>query len=234
MNAARETFHSWFHRPWFLGLLAAVLSATLLMTGSLFVAVHQVEQNESEEMNAQGERFLARLEQLFGQLRESLDDLEAQPLRGCDAEMIATLQQVTFNYRFVYEAAYMDSSRICSNRPRQEGLSLSRSPDIKGPTYSYWLNTTTEPDENRAALMLGRGNFRVATSRAFDRHGRPVAGQQPLVVLDHGTRAIPVLGASQIWPPVEAWPQSSRDELQITQTRLIYRMPTDNPEYQLR
>ena len=85
MTAARETFRSWFHRPWFLGLMSAVLSATLLMAGSLFVAIHQVEQNESEEMNAQGERFLARLEQLFGQLRESLDDLEAQPLRGCDA-----------------------------------------------------------------------------------------------------------------------------------------------------
>ena len=145
MTAARETFRSWFHRPWFLGLMSAVLSATLLMAGSLFVAIHQVEQNESEEMNAQGERFLARLEQLFGQLRESLDDLEAQPLRGCDAEMIATLQQVTFNYRFVYEAAYMDSSRICSNRPRQEGLSLSRSPDIKGPTYSCLLYTSPSP-----------------------------------------------------------------------------------------
>ena len=52
------------------------------MAGSLFVAMRQVEQNESQEMNAQGERFLARLEQLFGQLRESLDDLEAQPLRS--------------------------------------------------------------------------------------------------------------------------------------------------------
>ncbi|AZO85436.1 EAL domain-containing protein [Pseudomonas sp. QLc11A] len=234
MTAARETFRSWFHRPWFLGLMSAVLSATLLMAGSLFVAIHQVEQNESEEMNAQGERFLARLEQLFGQLRESLDDLEAQPLRGCDAEMIATLQQVTFNYRFVYEAAYMDSSRICSNRPRQEGLSLIRPPDIKGPTYSYWLNTTTEPDENRAALMLGRGNFRVATSRGHLTDMVDLSpGSSLLVVLDHGKRAIPVLGSSQIWPPVEAWPPKNRDALQITQTRLIYRMPTDNPEYQL-
>ncbi len=151
-----------------------------MMAGSSFVAIHQVEQNESEEMNARGERFLARLEQLFGQLRESLDDLEAQPLRSCDDEMIATLQQVTFNYRFVYEAAYMDASRICSNRPRQEGLSMIRPPDIKGPTYSYWLNTTTEPDENRAALMLGRGNFRVATSRGhLTDMVDLVAGQQP-------------------------------------------------------
>ncbi|KII30588.1 diguanylate phosphodiesterase [Pseudomonas fluorescens] len=234
MTAARVRIRSWFYRPWFLAMLAAALSASLLLAGSLFVAIHQVEQNESQEMNAQGERFLARLEQLFGQLRESLDDLEAQPLRGCDDEMIATLQQVSFNYRFVYEAAYMDASRICSNRPRQEGLSLARPPDIKGPTYSYWLNTTTEPDENRAALMLGRGNFRVATSRGHLTDMVDLSpGSSLLVVLDHGTRAIPVLGVSQAWPPTEAWPPKSRDALQVTHRRLIYRMPTDNPEYQL-
>ncbi|PCR93605.1 cyclic diguanylate phosphodiesterase [Pseudomonas sp. FW215-R2] len=234
MVATRETLRSWFYRPWFLAMLAAVLSASLLITGGLFVAVHQVEQSESQEMNAQGERFLARLEQLFGQLRESLDDLEAQPLRSCDDEMIATLQQVTFNYRFVYEAAYMDASRICSNRPRQEGLSVVRPPDIKGPTYSYWLNTTTEPDENRAALMLGRGNFRVATSRGHLTDMVDLSpGSSLLVVLDHGSRAIPVLGVPQTWPPTEPWPPKSLDALQVTQSHLIYRMPTDNPEYQL-
>ena len=202
MAVARETLRSWFYRPWFLAMLAAALSATLLITGSLFVAMHQVEQNESQEMNAQGERFLARLEQLFGQLRESLDDLEAQPLRGCDAELIATLQQVSFNYRFVYEAAYVDDSRLCSNRPRQEGL-CATPPDIKGPTYSYWLNTTTEPDENRAALMLGGGNLQVATSRGhLTDSGRLVAPEAACWwCLDHGTRAIPVLGAAQAWPP---------------------------------
>jgi sensor c-di-GMP phosphodiesterase-like protein len=234
MPAARETFRSWFYRPWFLAMMAAVLSATLMMAGSYFVAIHQLEQEESQEMNAQGERFLARLEQLFGQLRESLDDLEAQPLRSCDDEMIATLQQVSFNFRFVYEAAYIDAPRICSNRPRQAGLSLARAPDIKGPTYSYWLNTTTEPDENRAALMLGRGNFRVATSRGHLTDMVDLSpGSSLLVILDHGTRAIPVLGAAQVWPPSEAWPPKNRDALQVTHTRLIYRMPTDNPEYQL-
>ncbi|MHC8397908.1 EAL domain-containing protein [Pseudomonas sp. LB3P93] len=234
MTVARETLRSWFYRPWFLAMLAAALSATLLMAASLFVAMNQVEQRESQEMNAQGERFLARLEQLFGQLRESLDDLEAQPLRGCDDEMIATLQQVSFNYRFVYEATYMDASRICSNRPRQEGKSMIRSPDIKGPTYSFWLNTTTEPDENRAALMLGRGNFRVATSRGHLTDMVDLSpGSSLLVVLDHGTRAIPVLGVPQAWPPTESLPLTSRDALQVTQTRLIYRMPTNNPEYQL-
>ncbi|MBN3863235.1 EAL domain-containing protein [Pseudomonas frederiksbergensis] len=234
MTAARERLRSWFYRPWFLATLAAALSATLLMTGSLFVAMHQVEDNESQEMNAQGERFLVRLEQLFGQLRESLDDLEAQPLRGCDDEMIATLQQVSFNYRFVYEAAYMDASRICSNRPRQEGLSLIRPPDIKGPTYSYWLNTTTEPDENRAALMLGRGNFRVATSRGHLTDMVDLSpGSSLLVVLDHDSRAIPVLGVTQAWPPTEPWPPKNRDALQVTPTRLIYRMATNTPDYQL-
>jgi len=234
MAATRETLRSWFYRPVFLAMIAAVLSASLLIAGGMFAAMRQMEMRESQEMNAQGERFLARLEQLFGQLRESLDDLEAQPLRGCDEEMIATLQQVTFNYRFVYEAGYMDASRFCSNRPRQEGLSLVRAPDIQGPTYSYWLNTTTEPDENRAALMLGRGNFRVATSRGHLTDMVDLSsGSSLLVVLDHGTRAIPVLGTAQTWPPTEPWPPKSPDALQVTQTRLIYRMPTDNPEYQL-
>ncbi|MHC8323075.1 EAL domain-containing protein [Pseudomonas sp. GB2N2] len=234
MPAARETLRSWFYRPWFLAMLAAALSSALLLALSLFVALHQVEQNESLEMNAQGERFLMRLEQLFGQLRESLDDLEAQPLRTCDKEMIATLQQVTFNYRFVYEAAYMDDLKICSNRPRQEGLSLARAPDIKEPIYSYWLNTTTEPDENRAALMLGRGNFRVATSRGHLTDMVDLSpGSSLLVILDKGTRAIPVLGLAQVWPPTEPWPPKSNDALQVTQTHLIYRMPTNSPEYQL-
>ena len=234
MAATRATLRSWFYRPGFLAMIAAVLSAGLLFSGAMFVAMRQVEQSESQVMNAQGERFLARLEQLFGQLRESLDDLEAQPLRSCDDEMIATLRQVTFNYRFVYEAAYMDASRVCSNRPREEGLSVNRAPDIKGPTYSYWLNTTTEPDENRAALMLGRGNFRVATSRGHLTDMVDLSpGSSLLVVLDHGSRAIPVLGTAQTWPPAEPWPPKSRDALQVTQNRLIYRMPTDNPEYQL-
>ncbi len=204
MTAARETLRSWFYRPWFLAILAAVLSTVMLLAGSMFVALNQIQQNESLEMNAQGERFLARLEQLFGQLRESLDDLEAQPLRTCNDEMVATLQQVTFNYRFVYEAAFMDGSRICSNRPRQEGLSMIRPPDIKDPGYSYWLNTSTEPDENRAALMLGRGNFRVATSRGHLTDMVDLSpGSSLLVVLDHGKRAIPVLGTAQAWPPTK-------------------------------
>ena len=234
MATARETLRSWFYRPWTLAILAAVLSAVLLLAGSLGVALRQVQQRESEQMNSQGERFLERLEQLFGQLREGLDDLEAQPLRGCDMKMFSTLQQVSFSYRFVYEAAYIDKTQFCSNRPHQEALSAIRPPDIKGPTYSYWLNTSTEPDENRAALMLGRGNFRVATSRGHLTDMVDLTpGSSLLVILDHGTRAIPVLGAPQAWPPSEPWSPFSSEPLQITQNRLIYRMPTNNPEYQL-
>lgn len=234
MPAARETLHSWLHRPWFLAMIAAALSATLLLLGSLGVALHQVQQRESKQMNAQGERFLERLEQLFGQLREGLDELEAQPLRGCNVEMVTKLQQVSFSYRFVYEAAYIDAIQSCSNRPHQDTLSAVQPPDIKGPTYSYWLNTSTEPNENRAALMLGRGNFRVATSRGHltDMVDLP-PGSSLLVVLDHGTRAVPVLGAPQPWPPIEPWPPVSRDALLVTQDQLIYRMSTKNPEYQL-
>lgn len=234
MAVAGETLRSWFYRPWSLAILAAALSAALLLAGSLGVAQRQVQQRESEQMNAQGERFLERLEQLFGQLREGLDDLEAQPLRNCDADMIATLQQVSFNYRFVYEAAYIDSTQFCSSRPRQDGLSAIRPPDIKGPTYSYWLNTSTEPDEDRAALMLGRGNFRVATSRGHLTDMVDLTpGSSLLVVVDHGARAIPVLGTPQAWPLSDPWSSFSSEPLQVTKTRLIYRMPTNNPEYQL-
>ncbi|POA22871.1 cyclic diguanylate phosphodiesterase [Pseudomonas sp. FW300-N1A1] len=234
MAAARETLRNWFHRPWSLAMLAAALSAAFLLAGSLGLALRQVQLRESEQMNAQGERFLERLEQLFGQLREGLDDLEAQPLRGCDMKMFTTLQQVSFNYRFVYEAAYIDKTQFCSNRPHQETLSAIRPPDIKGPTYSYWLNTSTEPDENRAALMLGRGNFRVATSRGHLTDMVDLSpGSSLLVILDHGTRAVPVLGAPQAWPLTEPWSPFSNEPLQITRSRLIYRMPTNNPEYQL-
>lgn len=234
MPATREALRSWFYRPWLLAMLAAVLSAALLLMASLSVALHQVQQRESAQMNAQGERFLERLEQLFGQLREGLDELEGQPLRGCSGEMIATLQQVSFSYRFVYEAAYIGDTQSCSNRPRQGSLVAARRPDITGPTYSYWLNTSTEPNENRAALMLGRGNFRVATSRGHltDMVDLPL-GSSLLVLLDHGTRAIPVLGSAQPWPPTEPWPPTSIEALQVTQDKLIYRMPTNNPVYQL-
>jgi sensor c-di-GMP phosphodiesterase-like protein len=234
MPAPREPSRTWFHRPWLLATLAAVLSAGLLVVGSGVLAMHQARQRESQQMNAQGQRFLERLEQLFGQLREGLDELERQPLRECSGEMVAALQQVSFSYRFIYEAAYIDATQACSNWPRQDSLAAARAPDIRGPTYSYWLNTSTQPNENLAALMLGRGNFRVATSRGHltDMVDLP-AGSSLMVVLDHGTRAIPVLGLAQAWPPADAWPRNDHEALQLTPTQLIYRMPTRTPEYQL-
>jgi sensor c-di-GMP phosphodiesterase-like protein len=196
--------------------------------------MHQVQQRESEQMNAQGQRFLERLEQLFGQLREGLDVLEAQPLRECNADLIAALQQVSYSYRFIYEAAYRDATHTCSNWPRQNLLPAARPPDIRGPTYSYWLNTSTQPNENLAALMLGRGNFRVATSRGHltDVVDLP-AGGSLMVVVDHGARAIPVLGPARAWPPAQPWRGGRDGPLQVTPDLLIYRMPTRNPEYQL-
>ncbi|BAQ71788.1 MULTISPECIES: EAL domain-containing protein [Pseudomonas] len=234
MPVPREPLRTWFHRPWLLATLAAALSAALLVLGSAGVAMHQVQQRESEQMNAQGKRFLERLEQLFGQLREGLDELEAQPLRECSAELISALQQVSFNYRFIYEAAYMDATQSCSNSPRQSLMPSLRAPDIRGPTYSYWLNTSAQPNENLAALMLGRGDFRVATSRGHltDVVDLP-AGGSLMVVVEHGARAIPVLGQARAWPPVEPWRAGRDGPLQVTPDLLIYRMPTQNPEYQL-
>lgn len=234
MPAARETPRTWFHRPWLLAMLAAVLSAAVLMLGSVGVAMHEVQQRESEQMNAQGRRFLERLEQLFRQLREGLDTLEGQPTRGCSADMVAVLQQVSFNYRFIYEAAYMDADQTCSNWPRQNLATSPRPADIRGPTYSYWLNTSAQPNENLAALMLGRGNFRVATSRGHlsDVVDLPSGGSL-MVVVDHGARAIPVLGQARSWPPEQPWQDDRSRPLQVTRDLLVYRMPTRNPEYQL-
>lgn len=165
MSAALSVLRHLLYRPWLLATLAATASAILLLMASVGVTMHQLQQSEIEQMNAKGERFLARLEQIFGQLREGVDQLQLQPLRGCDARMLAALQQVAFRYRFVYEAAYVDGNVACSNRVGERTINPLRPADIQGPTYSYWLNTTTEPDDNLAALMLGRGKFLVATSR---------------------------------------------------------------------
>jgi len=222
------------YHPWLLALLAATLSAGLLLCGSFGLAMHQAQQEESEQMNAQGERFLVRLEQLFGQLREGLDQLEAQPLRTCSPQMLEMLRQVSVNYRFIYEAAFVGSAQPCSSWARQTVLHHPRPPDIRGPTYDYWLNTSAQPDDNLAALMLGRGDFRVSTSRGHltDVVDLP-AGGSLLVVLDKGTRAIPVLGPAQLWPPTPDWSPATVQTLVTTPTQLIYRMPTQSPEYQL-
>lgn len=222
------------YRPWLMALLAAVLSAAVLLCGSFAVAVHQARQNESVQMKAQGERFLVRLEQLFGQLRAGLDQLEAQPLRQCTPQMVDRLRQVISSYRFIYEAGFVGDTTVCSSWPRNSKLGTSREPDIRGPTYDYWLNTAAQPDDNLAALMMGRGEFRVTTSRG---HLTDVVDLPPrgslLVVLDQGRKAVTVLGPEQVWPPTTDWSSSTDETLLTTRTRLIYRMPTQSPEYQL-
>ena len=222
------------HRPWLLAALAALASAVLLLAGSVGVALQQMKESESAQMNAQGERFLERLEQVFGQLRQGVDQLHSLPLRGCDSTTLAALQQVGLSSRFIYEAAYVQGNVACSSRGGVSNIEPFRPPDIRGPTYSYWLNTTAEPDENLAALMLGRGNFLVSTSRGHltDVVDLPPGGSL-LVVLDHGRRAIPVLGPAQPWPPVADWPPPSDKALSELSDRLIYRMPTKSPDYQL-
>ncbi|NNJ18414.1 EAL domain-containing protein [Pseudomonas putida CSV86] len=235
MSPALQLLRGLLYRPWLLASLAASASAFLLLLGSLGLAMHQVQVNESERMNARGERFLERLEQIFGQLRQGVDQLYKQPVRGCSFEMYSALQQVAFNNRFVFEAAYIDDRQICSSRLGDRTFQSLPPPDIRGPTYSYWLNTSTEPDDNRAALILGRGPFRVSTSRGHltDVVDLP-AGGSLLVVLDQGTRAVPVLGPVQPWPPPSGdWPPSSKTALIELPDRLLYRMPTRSPDYQL-
>ncbi|MEB0039197.1 MULTISPECIES: EAL domain-containing protein [unclassified Pseudomonas] len=221
-------------RPWLLALLAATLSAALLLGGSLGLTLNQARQDEREQMNAQGDRFLVRLEQLFGQLREGLDQLEAQPLRSCGPSMLETLRQVSVSYRFIYEAAFVGGGQACSSWPQRTELNRPRPPDIRGPTYDYWLNTSAQPNDNLAALMLGRGDFRVSTSRGHltDVVDLPEGGSL-LVVLDKGAKAIPVLGPAQLWPPTPDWSSATVGTLVTTATQLIYRMPTQSPEYQL-
>lgn len=223
-----------FYRPWLLASLVALASAALLLAASVGVTLQQMKQSESAQMNARGERFLERLEQVFGQLREGVDQLQTLPMRGCDAAMLSALRQVGLSYRFVYEAVYVDGDIACSSRGGEQVMRPMRAPDIQGPTYSYWLNTTTEPNENLAALMLGRGHFLVSTSRGHltDVVDLPPGGSL-LVVLDRGSRAIPVLGPPQSWPPAPDWPPPSRKALIELSDRLVYRMPTKSPDYQL-
>jgi sensor c-di-GMP phosphodiesterase-like protein len=234
MLGAATSFRMTFYRPWLMALLAALLSAAMLLAGSFALAVHQARQNESEQMKAQGERFLVRLEQLFGQLRLGLDQLEAQPLRRCTPEMVDRLRQVIASYRFIYEAAFVGDTQLCSSWIRTSNLGEERPADIRGPTYDYWLNTSAQPDDNLAALVLGRGGFRVSTSRGHltDVVDLPMGGSL-LVVLNHGSKAVTVLGPDQSWPPTVQWSSAADETLMVTDKRLIYRMPTQSPEYQL-
>lgn len=234
MSALIASMRQFFYHPWLLAVIAALASAALLLAASVGLTLQQMKQSEIEQMNARGERFLDRLEQVFGQLREGVDQLEGQNLRGCGPAMLEQLQQVALKSRFIYEAAYVDGRDSCSSRGVDRQVDSLRRPDIRGPTYSYWLNTTTEPNDNLAALMLGRGRFLVSTSRGHlsDVVDLPPGGSL-LVVLDRGNRAIPVLGPEQRWPPTADWPPPLHKSLLELPDRLVYLMSTKSPDYQL-
>lgn len=223
------------YRPWSLAIVATLLSASFLLALSVPVVMQQVHQRERERMSVDGERLLERLEQLFTQLRRGLDDLNKQPLRECSPLMTSQLQKTSFKYRFIYEAIFYDGTQVCSNWPANLSLTPSpgREPDIKGPVYRYWLNTAEQPDDNLAGLMLGRGDFEVTTSRGHlsDAVDLPPGGSL-LVVVDDDQRALPVLGQAQDWPPSPGWPPSD-GEVVVTDYRVLYRLPTDNSDYQL-
>ncbi|MDF9617846.1 EAL domain-containing protein [Pseudomonas entomophila] len=234
MSALIASMRQFFYHPWLLAVIAALASAALLLAASVGLTLQQMKQSEIEQMNARGERFLDRLEQVFGQLREGVDQLEGQNLRGCGPALLEQLQQVALKSRFIYEAAYVDGRESCSSRGVDRQVDSLRRPDIRGPTYSYWLNTTTEPNDNLAALMLGRGRFLVSTSRGHlsDVVDLPPGGSL-LVVLDRGNRAIPVLGPEQRWPPTADWPPPLHKSLLELPDRLVYLMSTKSPDYQL-
>jgi sensor c-di-GMP phosphodiesterase-like protein len=222
-----------FYHPWPMALLAALLSAVVLLGVSLLLASVQAQRAESAEMNARGERFLQRIEQVFGQLREGLDQLEAQPLRGCDIAMVRTLREVSFTHRFIYEAAFIGGNQHCSSWPRPNSLGEERPPDIRGKRHQYWLNTSAESDDNLAALVIGRGYFRVSTSRG---HLADAADLEPgsslLLVSKSDGQVLPLLGPQPAWPP-NGWSAAQDRALLISDEQLVYTMPRPGQNYQL-
>ncbi|MFF7707205.1 EAL domain-containing protein [Pseudomonas sp. NPDC007930] len=229
MEHLRTRLYQRLGRPGLSAMVAALACAALLFLFSHWLIRHQQLENERAQMNARGERFVQRLEQIFSQLREAVDTLQAQGLRDCGPAMLSLLRQVGYEHRFVYEAAYVGGPQACSNR--ESSAVWNRSPDLRGPVYSYWLNSTLEPNDNIASLVVGRGDFRVSTSRGHlvDMVELPPGGSL-LMVLDQGRRAVPVLGPAQAWPPPRVGTQNI---LQVTPDQLIYWMNTRSPDYQL-
>lgn len=219
-------------RPWPAALLAGLLAALLFGAGGLWLANHQAQQAEAERLQLQGKRFLERIEQVFGQLGEALDELEQQPLRGCDIAMVETLRRVVFQHRFVYEAAFIGGNQRCSSSPRRTSLGPERPADLEGKNQRYWLNTSAQPDDDLAALVVGRGYFRLSTARGHlaDMVDLP-AGSSLLIAPRNSAQALPVLGPPQPWPPAGDWP--AEQALLLTPGQLIYRMPTRSPDFDL-
>lgn len=219
-------------RPWPAALLASLLGALLFGASGLWLANLQAQRAEAERLQAQGQRFLQRLEQVFGQLGEALDQLEQQPLRGCDLAMVETLRRVVFQHRFVYEAAFIGGNQRCSSSPRRSSLGPERPADLQGKRQRYWLNTSAQPDDDLAALVVGRGYFRLSTSRGhlLDMVELPPGGS--LLIEPRGAgQALPVLGLPPTWPLAADWPQ--HQALLLTEERLAYRMPTRSPDFDL-
>ncbi|WP_177332294.1 CSS-motif domain-containing protein, partial [Pseudomonas sp. BMS12] len=185
-------------RPWPAALLVGLLAAMLFAAGGLWLANHQAQQAEAERLQLQGQHFLDRIEQVFGQLGEALDELEQQPLRGCDLAMVETLRRVVFQHRFVYEAAFIGGDQRCSSSPRRTSLGPERPADLQGKRQRYWLNTSQQPDDDLAALVVGRGYFRLSTARGHlaDMVDLPPGGSLLIAPHDSG-EALPVLGPAQ-------------------------------------
>ena len=57
MSSALGLLRQIFYRPWMLATLAALASAALLLSASIGIALQQLKQSETEQMNAQGELF---------------------------------------------------------------------------------------------------------------------------------------------------------------------------------
>ena len=219
-------------QPWPAALLVGLLAALLFGAGGLWLANRQAQQAEAERLQIQGQRFLERIEQVFGQLRKALDELEQQPLRGCDIAMVETLRRVVFQHRFVYEAAFIGGDQRCSSSPRRTSLGPERPADLEGKRQRYWLNTSAQADDDLAALVVGRGYFRLSTARGHlaDMVDLPAGGS--LLIAPHGSAsAFPVLGPPQPWPPPADWP--AEQALLLTPSQLIYRMPTRSPDFDL-
>lgn len=223
------------HHPWRMAVLASTLSLLLLIPGSLGLALVQAREAERQALAARSERFLLRVEQVFGQLRQVLERLEQQPLRKCDPAMQALLAQIDIEHRFVQEVIFTEGKNRCSSRPQQRSPQPRRAADVQLPPYRYWLDTAHEPEGDRAALVLARGPFHVFTSRAHLRDMIDLSDGSSLYLLPRGgTQALPILGAEQAPPQARASADgAAHSDLNVLDGRMLYRMSGMDPAYEL-
>lgn len=235
MWQAKRGSHQRLDHPWRMAAQATLLSLLLLILGSLGLALMQAREAERAALDARGERFLQRIEQVFGQLRQALDRLERQPLRQCDRAMRELLAQVSFDHRFVQEAAFIDGDQYCSSQLRQLSSPPLRMADVQAPPHRYWLDTTAEPQGDLTALRLARGPFHVFTARAHLLDMVDLSDGAGLYLIPRGSRrALPILGTSQPLPLGQSATDGLKPEtLRTVGDRLLYRMAGDDPAYQL-